>query len=310
MSKIVVAVGGNALGNNPIEQKEIVKNTAKHLVDFIIKGNDLIIVHGNGPQVGMINNGFDLAHKSDDKSPLVDFPECGAMSQGYIGYHLQQALINDLKKRNIKKSVASIITQTLVDKNDKAFSDPSKPIGSFMDEAEAKKLAKDNGWDVKEDAGRGWRRVIASPKPIDIVEKDIINNLVNNGFVLISTGGGGIPVIEKQGIYKGVAAVIDKDFAAAKVAELTNADSLVILTAVDRVAINYNKSDEKSIDLMSLTQANEYIVQKQFAPGSMLPKIQAAMMFVESTNGKPAYIGSLDKVEAVLKGESGTKIVK
>ncbi|WP_026389290.1 carbamate kinase [[Acholeplasma] multilocale] len=309
MSKIVVAVGGNALGNNPIEQKEIVKNTAKHLVDFITKGNEVIIVHGNGPQVGMINNGFEIAHKSDEKSPLVDFPECGAMSQGYIGYHLQQAITNELRTRKINKSVASIISQTVVDKNDEAFKNPTKPIGGFMTEDEAKKLAKQNGWDVKDDAGRGWRRVIASPKPIDIVEHELITNAIDAGFVTIAAGGGGIPVIEENGIYKGVAAVIDKDFAAAKIADLTNADSLVILTAIDRVSINYLKPNETEFDVMTMDMCDQFIAEGQFAPGSMLPKIQAAMSYVQSTNGKPAFVGSLDKVEEVLKGASGTKFV-
>ncbi|AVP49620.1 carbamate kinase [Williamsoniiplasma luminosum] len=310
MSKIVVAVGGNALGNNPEEQKVIVKNTAKHLVDFVAKNNEIIIVHGNGPQVGMISNGFDLAHKADGKSPIVDFPEAGAMSQGYIGYHLQQAIINELNARKLNKSVASIVTQTVVDANDQAFQNPSKPIGLFMSEVEAKQMAKTNGWDVKEDAGRGWRRVIASPKPIDIVEKDIVKTLVEQKFITITAGGGGVPVIKKGNDYLGVAAVIDKDFAAAKIAEIINADSLVILTAIDRVLINYKQPNEKGLAEMSISEAEKYIGENQFAPGSMLPKVQAAMAFVKSTNGKPAFIGSLDKVEDVLKGASGTKILK
>ncbi|ATQ35579.1 carbamate kinase [Mesoplasma entomophilum] len=310
MAKIVVAIGGNALGNNPEEQKLIVKNTAKHLVDFIEQNNDLIIVHGNGPQVGMINNGFEVANKTDEKNPIVDFPECGAMSQGYIGYHLQQAITNELNIRKIKKSVASIVTQTLVDKNDLAFKDPTKPIGSFMDEQTAKKMASLNNWNVKEDAGRGWRRVIASPKPISIIEKNMISKLVDDGFILIAAGGGGVPVIEENNFIQGVAAVIDKDFAAAKIAELCNADSLIILTAVDRVLINYNKANQSSIKEMNIKLAEQYILENQFASGSMLPKVQAAMAFVKSSNGKPAYIGSLDKVAAVLKGESGTKITK
>lgn len=309
MGKIVVAIGGNALGNDPIEQKEIVKNTALHLVDFVGENNELIIVHGNGPQVGMINNGFDLAHKAEAKSPLVDFPECGAMSQGYIGYHLQQAIINEMKKRQMKKQVATVITQTIVDRQDQAFQNPTKPIGSFMAEEEAKKLAEQNKWDVKEDAGRGWRRVIASPKPTNIVEIDMIKLLVDNGNITICAGGGGVPVVDNNGNYEGVAAVIDKDFAAAKVAELIQADSLIILTAVDRVAVNYNKPDQKALESMSIKEAEEYIGQNQFAPGSMLPKVEAAMAFVKQTQGKPAFIGSLDKVGAVLKGESGTKIV-
>ncbi|PPE06019.1 carbamate kinase [Williamsoniiplasma lucivorax] len=310
MSKIVVAVGGNALGNSPEEQKVIVKNTAKHLVDFVAKNNEVIIVHGNGPQVGMITNAFDLAHKSDAKSPIVDFPEAGAMSQGYIGYHLQQAIVNELNARHLKKSVAAIITQTVVDADDQAFQNPSKPIGLFMDETEAKQLAQANHWDVKEDAGRGWRRVIASPKPIDIVEKAMIKTLVGQGYITITAGGGGVPVIQKNNRYLGVAAVIDKDFAAAKIAEIIEADSLIILTAVDRVLINYKQPNEKGLVEMSIAQAKQYIEENQFAPGSMLPKVQAAMTFVQSTNGKPAFIGSLEQVDEVLKGLSGTKITK
>lgn len=209
------------------------------------------------------------------------------MSQGYIGYHLQQAINNELVDRKINKAVASIITQTLVDKNDSAFNYPTKPIGSFMDKKSAKALATQNNWTVKEDAGRGWRRVIASPKPISIVEKDMISNLVDNGYVLIAAGGGGVPVIQSNNKIEGVAAVIDKDFAAAKIAELCNADALIILTAVDRVLINYNTPNQQAITEMNIETATKYIGENQFAPGSMLPK-----------------------VEAVLKGESGTKITK
>lgn len=306
--KIVVAIGGNALGNNPQEQKEIVKNTAKNLVDFVQQGFDLIIVHGNGPQVGMINNGFDLAHKADEHSPVVDFPECGAMSQGYIGYDLQNAIGNELIKRKMTQKVASIITQTIVDQNDPAFKNPTKPIGSFLSKAEAEKMVETNHWDIKEDAGRGWRRVIASPRPVDIVEKEIIKTMIAAGFITISTGGGGIPVVNDNNSLKGVAAVIDKDFAAAKVAELVDADKLIILTAVEQVAINYNKPDQQTFANLTLDQLDGYIKDGQFAPGSMLPKVEAAMSFVKNTQGRPAIIGSLDKAGAVIKGESGTLI--
>ncbi|MCL8213484.1 Carbamate kinase 1 [Mesoplasma sp. JKS002660] len=306
--KIVVAIGGNALGNNPQEQKEIVKNTAKNLVDFVQQGFDLIIVHGNGPQVGMINNGFDLAHKADEHSPVVDFPECGAMSQGYIGYDLQNAIGNELTKRKMSQKVASIITQTIVDQNDPAFKNPTKPIGSFLSKAEAEKMVETNHWDIKEDAGRGWRRVIASPRPVDIVEKEIIKTMIAAGFITISTGGGGIPVVNDNNTLKGVAAVIDKDFAAAKVAELVDADKLIILTAVEQVAINYNKPDQQTFANLTLDQLDGYIKDGQFAPGSMLPKVEAAMSFVKNTQGRPAIIGSLDKAGAVIKGESGTLI--
>ncbi|QVK02575.1 carbamate kinase [Mycoplasma mycoides] len=310
MSKIVIAIGGNALGNSPIEQLEIVKKTAKSLVDFIVQGNDIVIVHGNGPQVGMINNAFDIANKNEVKSPILDFPECGSMSQGYIGYHLQQAIDNELKLRNINKPTVSLITQTLVDKNDAAFLKPTKPIGSFMNESEAKKLAEKNNWNISEDAGRGWRRVIASPKPIDIIEKDAILQLVNNSFIVIAGGGGGIPVYLKDDKLVGIAAVIDKDFAAAKIAEIIDAESLIILTAIDKVMINYKKENQQALDQITLTQAQEYIDQNQFAPGSMLPKVQAVMSFVKKTNGKPAYIGSLEQADKVLQNLSGTKFVK
>ncbi|WFQ95456.1 carbamate kinase [Mycoplasma feriruminatoris] len=310
MSKIVIAIGGNALGNSPTEQLEIVKKTAKSLVDFIQQGNDIVIVHGNGPQVGMINNAFDIANKNESKSPIVDFPECGSMSQGYIGYHLQQAIDNELKQRNINKHTATIVTQTLVDKNDPAFLKPTKPIGSFMSETEAKKLALENNWSISEDAGRGWRRVIASPKPIDIVEKEAILQLVNNSFIVIAGGGGGIPVYLEDDKLVGIAAVIDKDFAAAKIAEIIDAQSLIVLTAIDKVMINYKKENQQALDQLTLAQAQEYINQNQFAPGSMLPKVQAVMSFVQKTNGKPAYIGSLEQAEKVLQNLSGTKFVK
>ncbi|WP_339022706.1 carbamate kinase [Spiroplasma endosymbiont of Crioceris asparagi] len=307
MSKIVIAIGGNALGNSPSEQKQIVKNTAKYLVDIIEEGHSLTIVHGNGPQVGMINLGFSLANEVNKNSPIVDFPECGSMSQGYIGYHLQNALNFELSKRSINKNVATIITQTVVDKNDIAFQNPSKPIGSFYKEEDAKKLASENKWSIKEDAGRGWRRVIASPKPIDIVEKEVIKKMMESNFVTITAGGGGIPVIKEKDEYVGVAAVIDKDFAAAKVAEIIKADKFIILTAVNKVMINYKKENQISLDEISLLDCKKYIDENQFAPGSMLPKIQAAMSFVEKTKIE-SYIGSLEEAKNVIHGKGGTKI--
>ncbi|AHI53921.1 carbamate kinase [Spiroplasma sabaudiense Ar-1343] len=308
MSKIVVAIGGNALGDSPEEQKQIVKNTAKHLANIIASGNQLVIVHGNGPQVGMINLGFDIAHKTDSKSPVVDFPECGSMSEGYIGYHLQQALKNELNHRKIKKSVVSIITQTLVDKNDLAFKNPSKPIGSFYDQEMADKLSKENNWNMKEDSGRGWRRVIASPKPIDIVEKDILISLVDSGFIPIAAGGGGIPVFKENESLTGIAAVIDKDFAAAKVAELIGADQLIILTAVDNIMINFNQPNQEKLTNIKVAELEKYILDNQFASGSMLPKVEAAISFVKQSSKNVAVIGNLEKVADVIKGISGTKI--
>lgn len=307
MAKIVVALGGNALGNSPQEQKEIVKETAKNLVDIIEKGNTLIICHGNGPQVGMINLSFALANKNDQSLPDMPFPECGSMSQGYIAYHLQQAMQWELLKRNIKKDVAGIVTQTLVDANDPAFKNPTKPVGPFYQEAEAKALAQKNSWTVKEDANRGWRRVVASPMPTDILEKNIIKNLVDNGFITIAVGGGGVPVIKNDKGYEGVAAVIDKDFGSEKIAEILDADELIILTAVDKVMINYGKPEQKALDTLTNAEAEKYIAEKQFSAGSMLPKVQAALKFINSKPGRVAIIADLKNAAAAIAGTGGTK---
>lgn len=309
MSRIVVALGGNALGNNPIEQLALVKETAKPLVDLIAEGHELIIAHGNGPQVGMINLSMDSAAKQG-VGPEMPFPECGAMSQGYIGYHLQNAIYEELANRNINKTVAAIVTQVIVDENDQAFNNPTKPIGRFYTKDEADELVKTKGFTMKEDAGRGYRRVVASPKPVDIVEKDLVRNVVENGYIAITVGGGGIPVIKKGNSLVGVAAVIDKDFASAKIAEMLNADYLFILTAVDRVMINFNKPNQKALETMTIDEAKQYIEEGHFAPGSMLPKVQAAMSFVQSKENAQAIIASLDKAALALKGESGTKIVR
>ncbi|ALA97126.1 carbamate kinase [Spiroplasma kunkelii CR2-3x] len=310
MARIVVALGGNALGNSPSEQQEIVKDTAKAMVDIIENGDELIIAHGNGPQVGMIKNVFDEAAHVNNKIPIMPFPECGAMSQAYIGYHLQNAILNELNKRKIKKNVVTIVTQVEVDQKDPAFNNPTKPIGAFYREAEAKALAEKNGFTVKEDAGRGWRRVIASPEPIDIVEKEIIEDLIKQGHIVITVGGGGIPVVKTGAAYQGVPAVIDKDFASAKLAELIKADKLMILTAVEKVAINYGKPNQQSLDVLTLTAAEKYITENQFAPGSMLPKVQAAMKFASSGSQKIAIIAELAQVKAALAGKAGTKISK
>lgn len=309
MSRIVVALGGNALGNNPVEQLALVKETAKPLVDLIAQGHELIISHGNGPQVGMINLSMDAAAQQN-VGPEMPFPECGAMSQGYIGYHLQNAIYEELTNRNINKTVAAIVTQVVVDKNDAAFENPTKPIGRFYTKEEADELVKTKGFTVKEDAGRGYRRVVASPKPQDIVEKDLIRNVVENGYIAITVGGGGIPVVKEGNSLVGVPAVIDKDFASAKIAEILNADYLFILTAIDRVMINYNKPDQKALETMTIQEAEQYIAEGHFAPGSMLPKVQAAISFVKSKENAQAIIASLEKASLALKGESGTKIIK
>lgn len=304
----VIALGGNALGNTPQEQLELVQNTAKHIVDMIQDGTNVVVSHGNGPQVGMINNAFAYAAANDDKTPDMPFPEAGAMSQGYIGYQLSQAILNDLKSRDIMRSTACIVTQTVVDEDDPAFQNPTKPVGAFMDEETAKAKAEAMGITVKEDAGRGWRQVVPSPKPVDVVEKDMVNTLVDSGYVVITVGGGGIPVVKKDGRLVGTPAVIDKDFASAKLAELIDADMLVILTAVDRVAINWGKPDQKALAEMTVDEAEKYCGEGHFAPGSMLPKVQAAMSFAKA--GGTAIIASLENAAAALRGESGTRIVK
>lgn len=309
MKKIVLALGGNALGSTPEEQKDAVKTTAKSIVDLVEAGNKIIISHGNGPQVGMINLSFDTAAKSEAKTPAMPFPECGAMSQGYIGYHLQNAIENELKNRKLEKMVATIVSQVLVDKKDPAFENPTKPIGSFYTEEEAKAMEKD-GFVFKEDAGRGYRRVVPSPRPVDIVEKSAIKLLYDNDCIVVAGGGGGIPVVEEDGRLLGVPAVIDKDFTSAKIAELVDADTLIILTAVDQVAINFGKEDEKWLDEMTIDQAKVYIEEGHFAPGSMLPKVQAAISFAETKEGRQALITSLEKAAAGLQGKTGTIIKK
>lgn len=308
MKKLVIALGGNALGNTPYEQLKLVQETAKPIVDLIEAGNQVIIAHGNGPQVGMINLAMSTAANAKAIKSDMPFPECGAMSQGYIGYHLQNSIQNELKARGLKKSVATVVTQVLVDETDPAFQHPSKPIGAFYSKEEADRIAAEKGYTMVEDAGRGYRQVVPSPKPVDVVEKDMVNTLIDAGHVVITVGGGGIPVIEKDGKLVGVPAVIDKDFASAKLAELVKADALVILTAVDRVSINWGKPNQKSLESMTCEQAEQYCKEGHFAPGSMLPKVQAAMSFART--GGEAIIASLENAAAALRGESGTKIVR
>lgn len=313
--KIVLALGGNALQSNPKDksakaQLETCKETAKSIVDLIEDGHTISIVHGNGPQVGQIVATVEDAIKQNETNVLFPFDVCGAFSQGYIGYHLQNAISEELARRNINKPVTTIITQVVVDKNDKGFQNPTKPIGSFYSKEIAEKLEKEQGYVMKEDAGRGYRRVVASPKPIDVIEKNTIKYLVDSDNIVISCGGGGIPVIKEDSQVKGVAAVIDKDFAAEKLSEILDADCLLILTAVDRVCINYNKPEEKSLDIITLEEVDRYIAEDQFAPGSMLPKVEACKKFVMHDDNKVAIIASLSKAKEALKGLSGTKIVK
>ena len=282
MKKIVIALGGNALGSTPAEQLELVRQTAKPIVDLIQEGNQVVIAHGNGPQVGMINLGMSTAAEAGAIKSDMPFPECGAMSQGYIGYHLQNSIGNELAARGLAKDVATVITQVLVDEADPAFQKPTKPIGAFYDKAAAEKIAAEKGYTMVEDAGRGYRQVVPSPKPIDVVEKNMIQSLIDTGHVVIAAGGGGIPVIRKDGRLLGTPAVIDKDFASAKLAELIDADMLVILTAVDRVAINWGKPEQKALGEMSVAEAERYCGEGHFAPGSMLPKVQAAISFAKA----------------------------
>ena len=306
MKKLVIALGGNALGNTPYEQLKLVQETAKPIVDLIEAGNQVVIAHGNGPQVGMINLAMSTAANAKAIKSDMPFPECGAMSQGYIGYHLQNSIQNELKARGIEKSVATVVTQVLVDESDPAFQHPSKPIGAFYSKEEADRIAAEKGYTMIEDAGRGYRQVVPSPKPVDVVEKDMVNTLIDAGHVVITVGGGGIPVIEKDGKLLGVPAVIDKDFASAKLAELVHADALVILTAVDRVAINWGKPDQTSLDEMTIAQAEQYCTEGHFAPGSMLPKVKAAISFART--GGEAIIASLENAGAAVRGESGTRV--
>ena len=305
MSKrIVIALGGNALGNTPYEQLALVTETAKPIVDLIEQGNEVIIAHGNGPQVGMINLGMATAAEAKAIKSDMPFPECGAMSQGYIGYHLQNAIGNELAARGIAKDVATVVTQVLVDENDPAFQNPTKPVGAFYDKETADRIAAEKGYTMVEDAGRGYRQVVPSPKPIDVIEKNTVNALIKDGCVVITVGGGGIPVVRRDGKLYGTPAVIDKDFASAKLAELVHADALVILTAVERVCINWGKPNQESLSEMTVAEAEKYCGEGHFAPGSMLPKVKAAISFAKT--GGQAIIASLENAGKAVKGESGT----
>ncbi len=305
--RIVLALGGNALGNNLVEQMAAVKTTAKSIVGLLKGGNEVVIAHGNGPQVGMINIAMEAAHKSEVKTPFIPMSVCVAMSQGYIGYDLQNALREELLDRGQDIPVASIITQTLVAADDPAFKKPTKPIGSFCTEAEAKEMTA-RGYDMMEDAGRGWRRVVASPVPVDIVEKGIVKTLLAAGNLVIAAGGGGIPVAAQGNHLKGMSAVVDKDLASAKLAEIIDADFLIILTAVEKVAVNFRKPNERWLDRMNLAECKQYIKEGQFAPGSMLPKVEAAMQFAASKPGRKSLITLLEKAEEGIAGKTGTVI--
>ncbi|WP_313469711.1 carbamate kinase, partial [Carnobacterium sp.] len=305
--KIVVALGGNAILSDDASagaQQAALAQTADYLVKFIENGDDLIISHGNGPQVG--NLLLQQAAADSEKNPALPLDSCVAMTQGSIGFWMQNALGNALEKRNLTKSVVAIVTQVVVDEADPAFKNPTKPIGPFLDEADARQEMATTGAVFKEDAGRGWRKVVPSPKPVSIKEYQAVNQLVENGVVTISVGGGGIPVIEKDGQLTGVEAVIDKDFASQKLAELVKADLLIILTGVDNVYVNYNQPDQKKLEQVTVAEMKHYIEENQFAPGSMLPKVQAAIAFVENHPEGKAMITSLENIEQVLTNQGGT----
>ena len=310
MAKIVIALGGNALQSKNSAptaegQLEVVKKTCEHIADICSRNYEVAIVHGNGPQVGRILLASETAN---DVTPSMPFDVCGAMSQGYIGYHIQQALRYALNVRNINYPVLTVATQMVVDEKDPGFQNPTKPIGSFYSEEEAKALAEEKGYTMKEDAGRGYRRVVPSPIPQKIVEIEAIKNLWDSSIV-ISCGGGGIPVIEKMdGTLEGVAAVIDKDFAAELLAEQVDADILMILTEVEKAAINWGKPNQQNLDHMSLKEAAQYVEEGQFAPGSMLPKVEAAMKFARTYPNKKAIITSLDHAIDALEGKTGTVV--
>ena len=307
MAKVVVALGGNALGKSPEEQLKLVKNTASSLIGLIDAGNQVVISHGNGPQVGAINLGMNFAAENG-KTAAFPFPECGAISQGYIGYHLQQSLQNELHRRWMNKNVATVVTQIAVDPKDPAFQNPSKPVGDFYTKEQAEQIEKEKGYTFKEDAGRGYRQVVPSPLPQKIMELNSIKTLIEAGDLVIAGGGGGVPVIMTDDGLEGVPAVIDKDRSSALLADKIDADTLIILTAVDYVFVNYGKPDEKALKTLNVAEAQKYMDEKQFAAGSMLPKIEACLSFIEGHPERKALITSLNGLDDALAGKVGTVI--
>lgn len=305
--RIVIALGGNALGKNLPEQMAAVKHTAKAIVDLIQEGHEVVIVHGNGPQVGMINVAMTSLSREDPSHPIAPMSVCTAMSEGYIGYDLQNSIREELLDREMERSVSTILTQVEVDPQDPAFQHPTKPIGSFMTQEEAEALRL-QGHAVMEDAGRGWRRCVASPLPKSIIEIETIRALLAAGQIVVACGGGGIPVIQEGHHLRGAGAVIDKDFAAELLAEELNADSLVILTAVEKAAVNFGRPDQRWLDHLTPEEARRYIGEDQFAPGSMLPKVQAAVKFAESKSGRTALITLLEKAKDGIAGRTGTAV--
>lgn len=308
--RVVIALGGNALGDNLPEQMVAAKNTARAIADLVEQDNEVIIVHGNGPQVGMIQEAMaQLVRSNPESYAPCPLSVCIAMSQGYIGYDLQNALREELLDRGMAKSVTTVLTQTEVDPADPAFDNPTKPIGAFMTEDEASRMAAERDWDIMEDAGRGFRRVVASPQPQAIVEIETIETLVKAGHVVIACGGAGIPVFRTEGNHlKGAAAVVDKDFAAERLAEQLDADMLVVLTAVEKVAIHFGTPEIEWLDVLDAESAERYIADGEFAPGSMLPKVQAALRFAQSKPGREAMITLLEKASDGIAGKTGTHV--
>lgn len=310
MSKIVIALGGNALGKNPKEQLTLLESVAQIIVNLVKEGHQIVLTHGNGPQIGQIVLAMEYSANGEVKTPTMPFAECGSMSQGYIGYQLQQCIQDELERQHIKKNCATLITQVLVDAKDSAFQNPTKPIGMFYTKEEAEKIEKEQGYQFVEDSGRGYRRVVPSPIPIDIIEKDVIKQLVDQDNIVIAVGGGGIPVIKtnKIELLEGIAAVIDKDRSSALLAKEINADILLILTSVDQVYLNYNTKDVKPLTTLTEKEAKQYIQEGHFAKGSMLPKIEACLSFIEDDENRIAIISSLNKAKEALHGTTGTII--
>lgn len=307
MSKIVIAFGGNALGNNPKEQQALIKKAVKNVVPLVKEGHQIIIGHGNGPQVGVINLAFEDSYANED-IPYMPFPECTAMSQGYIGYHLQKGLRDVLEEEGLEKKIVTIVTQVVVDKLDPSFKNPTKPVGPFYSKRMAEKLMAESGEKYIEDAGRGYRKVVASPKPLEIVEIETVKDLIKTGHIVIAGGGGGVPIY-KQNEAKGANAVIDKDLVSALMAKELDADRLIILTNVEQAQLHYGTPQATKVGSISLKEAKQYVEEGHFAKGSMLPKIQAAMNFVEAT-GKKAVITSLTNLKNALDGINVTEIHK
>lgn len=307
--KVVVSIGGNALGETPQEQIEALHGAVRPIADLIAAGHTVAVVHGNGPQVGAIHLAMEHAHDQGQPVPAMPFPECVAMTQGYIGYHVQNILGEELRERGIDRMPVTVVTHVEVDPADPAFDDPAKPVGSFYTLTEKERLEREKGYVIKDDAGRGWRRMVPSPHPHNIVEKDVILRLIEEGYPVIACGGGGIPVIRRENRLEGMAAVVDKDYASAVLAKELDADAMFLLTGVDQVAINWGTPEQKWLSKTEVPQMEEYIAQKQFAPGSMLPKVEASLEFVRGRPGKRAFITSLPNLTRALRGERCTEIV-